>query len=210
MGVFQYTRHKFGRKDSPTWAIYAFRRTAVDNQDRYIDAAYAALNSFHKNLGFVTKPKTTFMLSRSLTELLKLEGFNLSKFVSLIHYFSLKLNPSKISPSSKKKTFTAATDPETASLVHGLILDHGTGMLVVSRAVNRSVLIFVSPVFDPIGLVAPYTVLAHLFLENIFILIGQLLDDPLPNELYRRFIEWHSSYPFLGQLTISNYYFDWG
>ena len=84
------------------------------------------------NIGFVKKPKTTFILSRSLTELLKLEGFNLTKFVSLIHYLSLKLNPSKISANSKKKVYTAATDPETASLVHGLILDHGTAMLVMS------------------------------------------------------------------------------
>ena len=44
--VFQYTRHIFGAKDSPTCANYVFRRTAVDNQDRYPDATYAVLNNF--------------------------------------------------------------------------------------------------------------------------------------------------------------------
>ena len=83
-GVFQYTRHIFGAKDSPTCANYALRRTAVDNQDRYPDAAYAVLNNFSKDdyLGSVKNPETALMLSRSLVELLKLGGFNLTKFIS--------------------------------------------------------------------------------------------------------------------------------
>ena len=34
LSVFQYTRHIFGAKDSPTGANYGLRGTAVDNQDR--------------------------------------------------------------------------------------------------------------------------------------------------------------------------------
>ena len=45
--VFQYTRHIFGAKNSPTCANYVLRRTAVDNQDRYPDAAYAVLNNLY-------------------------------------------------------------------------------------------------------------------------------------------------------------------
>ena len=47
VSVFQYARHIFGAKDSPTCANYALRRTAVDNQDRYPDAACAVLNNFY-------------------------------------------------------------------------------------------------------------------------------------------------------------------
>ena len=46
VSVFQYTRHIFGAKDFPTCANYALRRTAVDNQDRYPEAAYAVLTIF--------------------------------------------------------------------------------------------------------------------------------------------------------------------
>ena len=84
MSVFQYTRHIFGAKESPTCANYALRRTAVNNQDRYPDAAYAALNNFYMDdyLGSVKNPETTLRLSRSLVELLKLGGFNLTIFIS--------------------------------------------------------------------------------------------------------------------------------
>ena len=62
--------------------------------------------------------------------------------------------------------------------------------------------------FDSIGLVAPYTVRARLLLKDIWRLSGQQWDDPLPNELCRRFTEWYSGLPVLGQLKIPRCYFD--
>ena len=47
VSVFQYTMHIFGAKDSPTCANYALRQTAVDNQERYPDAAYVVLNNVY-------------------------------------------------------------------------------------------------------------------------------------------------------------------
>ena len=168
VSVFQYTRHIFGAKDSPTCANYALRRTAVDNQDRYPDAAYAVLNNFYldDNLGSVKNPETALMLSRSLVELLKLGGFNLTKFISNVPNLSSKLNPPKTSANISKEIITAAINPDTALHNLGLKWDHVTDTLVVSRGVNRelkdsvtqrSVLSFVSSVFDLICLVAPYT-----------------------------------------------------
>ena len=139
VSVFQYTRHIFGAKDSPTCANYALRRTAVDNQDRYPDAAYAVLNNFYMDdyLGSVKNPETALMLSRSLVELLKLGGFNLTKFISNVPNLSSKLNPLKTSANNSKEIITAAINPETASHVLGLKWNHVTDTLVVSRGVNR-------------------------------------------------------------------------
>ena len=105
VSVFQYTRHILGAKDSPTCANYALRRTAVDNQDRYPDATYAVLNIFYMDdyLGSVKNPETALMLSRSIVELLKLVGFNLTKFISNFPNLSLKLNPPKSSANNSKK-----------------------------------------------------------------------------------------------------------
>ena len=60
LNVFYYTRHIFGAKYSPTYANYAFRRTDVDNQDRYHEAAYAVLNNVYMDdyLGPVKNPET--------------------------------------------------------------------------------------------------------------------------------------------------------
>ena len=155
--------HIFGAKDSPTCANYALRRTAVDNQDRYSDAAHAVLNNFFMDdyLGSVKNPETALMINRSLVELLKLGGFNLTKFISNVPNLFSKLNPPKTSANNSKEIFTAAINPETASHVLGLKWDHVTDALVVSRGVNRelkdsvtqrSVFSFVSSVFDPIDL----------------------------------------------------------
>ena len=219
MSVFQYARHLFGEKNSPTCANYALRRTAVDNQDRYPDAAYAVLNSFYMDdyLGSVKNPETALFLSHSLVELLKLGGFNLTKLISNAPNLFLKLNPPKTSANNSKETITAAINPETASHFLGTKWDHITDTLVVSRGVNRelkdsvtqrSVLSFVSSVFDPIGLVAPYTVRARLLLKDIWRLGGKQWDDPLPNELCRRFTDWNSGFPVLGQLKIPRCCFD--
>ena len=40
--VYQYTRHIFGAKDSPTCAIYALQRTAGDDVNQYPEATKAA------------------------------------------------------------------------------------------------------------------------------------------------------------------------
>ena len=144
-------------------------------------------------------------------------GFNLTKFISNVPNLSSKLNPPKTSANNNKEIFTDAINPETASHVLGLKWDHVTDTLVVSRGVNRElkdsvtqrwVLSFVSSVFDPIGLVAPYTVRARLLLKDIWRLSGQQWDDPLPIEVCRRFTEWHSGLPVLGQLKIPRCHFD--
>ena len=192
MSVFQYTRQIFGAKDSPTCANYALRQTAVDNQDRYPKAVYAVQSKFYMDdyLGSVKNLETALTLSRSLVELLKLGGLNLTKFISNVPNLSLKLSPTKTSANNSKEILTAAINPETASHVLGLKWDHVTDTLVVSTGANRelkdsvtqrSVLSFVSSMFDPIGPVAPYTVRARLLLKDIWRLNGQQWDDLLPN-----------------------------
>ena len=66
---------------------------------------------------------------------------------------------------------------------------------------------FVSSVFDPIGLVAPYTVKARLLLKDIWRISGQKWDDDLPEEIKKLFLEWHSGPHLLGSLTIPRSYF---
>ena len=178
----------------------------MDNQDRHQEAAYAVLNNFYMDdfLGSVKNPKTALTLSHSLLELLKVGEFNFTNFFRNVPNMSLKLNPSKTSANNSKDVLTAAINPETASHVLGVKLDHVTDTLVVSRGVNRevkdsvtqrSVVSFMSSVFDHIGLVAPYTVRARLQLKDIWRLSDQQWQDPLPNQLCRRFTEWRSGLP---------------
>ena len=114
-------------------------------------------------------------ISRDLVSLLKLGGFNLTKFVSKADEITSAMNPeeSETSSSPIKETCNGA---EQSSHVLGLKWDHVKDTLVVSRGVDRpldkaitqrTVLSFVSSAFDPVGLVAPYTVRARLLLKYI-------------------------------------------
>ena len=128
-------------------------------------------------LGSVKKQESALTLTRTLVELLKLGGFNFKKLISKVSNLSLKLIPPKTSANNTKEILTAAIIPEATSHVLSLKWHHITDTLVVSRGVNRelkdsvtqrSVLSFVSSVFDPIVLVAPYTVRARLLLKDIW------------------------------------------
>ena len=84
--VYQYTRHIFGAKHSPTCANYALQRTARDNAKFYPEAAKAVLENFYMDdyLDSLESPEKTINRSKELVHLLHLGGFKLTKFVSNI------------------------------------------------------------------------------------------------------------------------------
>ena len=69
------------------------------------------------------------------------------------------------------------------------------------------VLSLVSAVYDPIGLVAPYTIQARLLLKDIWRLSCQRWDDDLPPDLVTKFLEWSKELPTLSDIAIPRAYF---
>ena len=138
-------------------------------------------------------------------------GFILTKFVS---------NADGITSVRKFEDCETASSPiteicngaEQSSYIFGLKWDHVKYTLVVSRGVDRrldkaitqrSVLSFVSSVFDPVGLVAPYTVEARPLPKDQ----GPTLGRRIAGRHIDKFLEWHSGLALLGQLTIPRCYF---
>ena len=82
--VYQNRRHIFGAKDSPTCANYALQRTARDNAKFYPEAAKAVLENFYMDdyLDSVETPEKAIIRSNKMVNLLHLDGFKLTKFVS--------------------------------------------------------------------------------------------------------------------------------
>ena len=70
------------------------------------------------------------------------------------------------------------------------------------------VLSLVSAVYDPIGLVAPYTVQARLLLEDIWRISGQQWDDDYPDNIVTKFNEWSKELPTLSGIQIPRSYFE--
>ena len=100
--------------------------------------------------------------------------------------------------------------------VLGLKWDHNNDTLVVSRGTNstitksltqRLVLSLVSSVYDPIGLVAPFTVGSRLIFKYIWRVNGQSWDDELPKDTVDRFLAWCVEMPRLAGTTIPRSYF---
>ena len=98
----------------------------------------------------------------------------------------------------------------------GLKWDHNAKTRVVSRGTNytitktstqRLVLSLVSNVYDPIGLVAPFTAGARLILKDIWRVNGQSWDEELLKETVDRFLVCCVELPRLAEITIPRSYF---
>ena len=190
------------------------QRTARDNVSQYPEAAKTVLENFYLDdyLDSAESPERALKRSKELVHLLHLGGFQLTKFVSNVPNLayridgSLQFNDPKVIASSK----------EDSLHVLGLKWDYNNDTLFVSRGTSstvsksltqRLVLSLVSKVFDPIGLVAPFTVGARLLLKDIWRVSGQHWDEELPKDTVERFLEWSVELPKLAEITIPRSYF---
>ena len=131
-----------------------------------------------------------------------MSGSKLTKFVSNVPNLADRIDGSPQSTEPK----VIVSCQEDSSHVLGLKWDHTNDTLVVSRGTScaitksltqRLVLSLVSKVFDPIGLVAPFTVGARLLLKDIWRVTGQQWDDELPQDIVQRFLVWSADLPKL-------------
>ena len=142
-------------------------------------------------LDSVESPERALNRSKKMVHLLHLGGFKLTKFVSNAPNLDDQIDGSpqftdpKIISSSK----------EESSHVLGLKWDHNNDVLVVSRGTSSTVtksfrkplvLSLMSKVFEPIGLVAPFTVGARLLPKDIWRVRWQHWDEELPKEAVER------------------------
>ena len=216
VAVYQYVRHIFGSKDSPTCANYALQQTARDNRKKFPEAAKSVENNFYMD-DYLESSATINEATKKAQDLVKMlstGGFTLTKFVSNVPNLSSRLDP-KIKLGTKTDEKLLAAEDEN-SHVFGLKWNHRFDTLVVSRGTNpdlnrpvtqRVVLSLVSAVYDPIGLVSPYTLTARLLLRDIWRLNGQQWDNNLPDEICKKFLDWAEELPTLGEITIPRCYF---
>ena len=215
VAVFEYVRHIFGSKDSPTCANYALKRTATDNQANFPDAARSVHNNFYMDDYLESSPTANEASNKAkdLVKMLALGGFKLTKFVSNVPSIPIEVDPNSDTRTTEEKEIPTA---EEFSHVLGMKWNHSTDTLVVSRGTSpntdknvtqRVVLSLVSTVYDPIGLVAPFTVKARRLLKDIWRLSGQQLDDNLPDDIVTKFLEWSKELSTLNEITIPRSYF---
>ena len=163
-------------------------------------------------LDSVESSEGALIRSTELVHLLYLGGFKLTKFVSNVPDLADRIDGSAQSTEPK----VIVSSKEESMHVLGFKWDHNNDTLVVSRGTNstitnsltqRLVLSLVSKVYDPVGLVAPFTVGAQLILKDIWRVNGQIWDDELPKDTVDRFLAWSIELPRLAEITIPRSYF---
>ena len=180
----------------------------------YPEAVKTVLENFYMDdyLCSVEFPEKAISRSKELVHLLHLVGFKLTKFVSNMPNRVDHIDGS--SQSTEPKVIVSCQ--EDSSHVLGLKWDHTNGTLVASRGTScaitkslaqRLVLSLVSKFFDPIGLVAPFTIGSRLVVKDIWRVTGQQWDDEIPQDLVHRFLVWSAELPKLENIKIPRSYF---
>ena len=217
--VYQYTRHVFGARDSPTCANYALQRTAVDNKADFPNASAVMYRDIYMDdlLHASTSADAACSLGKDLITVCSKGGFKLTKWLSNVPEVASKLNIACGNVVPVPSSGLPASFTDHAAHVLGLKWDFNADTLVVSRGTDkplasstitqRVVLGRVSSVFDPIGLIAPVTISARLLLKAIWKRVGQDWDTPLTDDFTQLFLDWLRDLPLLSAIAIPRTFF---
>ena len=210
--TMQMLVHIFGAKDSPTCANYALQRTARDNfQDFDPLTYYTAIRSFYVDdlLKSVESDAVAINLVKQLVEMLKRRGFRLCKFASN-HPAVLETLPEE--DVSTSTTLTIDTE-ENLQRALGILWDAKKDDFTFNpqfkeeKATKRGILKTTSSVFDPLGFLIPFLLLAKLLLQELWRL-GTGWDEQINDAMKVRWEKWLKSSVKLSSIRIKRLYVD--
>ena len=189
--VYQYQRHIFGAKCAPTCSNYALFRSAEENKLQFPTAALAVKRNFYMDdfFKFVESGSEALELQQQLFAMLKLAGFNLTKWISKEKKVIERIPVSERAPSVKVVKEEIVMPVERAL---GIIWDTNSDCFVykvVKRDLadtRRKILSLIASLFDPIGFLARLLVRAKILLQQVW-QFGIGWDDAPPPEFL---IEW--------------------
>ena len=212
--VYEYTRHVFGAKSSPTCANYALLQTGVDNRESHPIAAKAIKRNFYMDdfAKSVATVEEAVHVYQDVRTTLKKGGFELLKWICSNEEVTRSI-PEQDRSQAKSKTFEA--EPHTSSLL-GMQWNVDNDTLEVCRGgdkelpikiTQRVVLSFVASVFDPLGLFAPFTMRMRVLLKTIWAKSGQQWDDKIDTE-EQQFLDWVKELAELKNMPLKRRYFE--
>ena len=187
------------------------QKVATDNKDDFPQAAKAVFDSFNVDdflKSFASVDKAIEVMTK-LVEMMKRVGFNLTKFIT---------NSESVFES--KHGDIAFANPSFSDVgsvsVLGLNWDTRDDTFSVSRGVSndlpakltqQKILSSVSSVYDPLGIVAPFTNRGRLILKELWCGVGQSWDTVVPQNINDLFHEWNGEKDVIPKREISSFYF---
>ena len=208
--VYQFVRHIFGAKCSPTCSNYALLRSAEDNEMEFPIAALAVKRNFYMDDLFKSVKSTdeAMEMQQQLSEMLYLGGFHLTKWVSNEKEVIAQISELERAPSVKVVDENIIMPVERAL---GVVWDTSSDCFVfevVERNIadtRRKMLSLIASLFDPIGFLAPFLVRAKILLQQVW-QCGIGWDDVLPSELLKEWSKWQEELDGISQFRIPRFY----
>ena len=208
--VYQYVRHIFGAKCSPTCSNYALRRTARDNKDSFPLEAEVVERNFYMDDLFKSVPSLleACSLQAGLVNLLSLGGFRLTKWISNDKDL-LTAIPAELRAQSVRTIGEEGILPTERAL--GVIWDvHKDAFLFKIKPKELAdtrwkVISLTASIFDTIGFLAPFIVRAKIFLQSLWKL-RQGWDEKVPEEIQQEWSVWQNELQSLAEFSIPRFY----
>ena len=212
--VYEYTRHVFEAKNSPTCANSALHQVAKDNAKDDENLVKAVQRNFYMNdfLKSVRTPQESIKIYQKVTEILSKGVFNMTIWTTSDEEVKSQI-PEADRSTKVLKTFEA--EPQSSSIL-GLNLNVDTDNLIVCRwteqevpakITQRIVLSLVSAVFDPLGICSPFTIRMPFLVKSICAAMGQACGKELSAENSKLFSDWCSKLREISKMSINRLYF---
>ena len=210
--IFEYNRHVFGAKSSPTCANYGFQQCGRENKSKFPVAAATIDRNFY--MGDLVKSVDTTQEAiecyQQLMETLKRSDFTLKKWASNCSEVLQKI-PVEDRLEANEITLIAESSPildlEWIIDKDCLQVCRGPSKECPQDITQRVVLSFVPSVFDPMGIFAPFTMRMRILLKSIWIRFGQSWDEKSADDDEQVFLEWVTEMQTIKNISLPRNYF---
>ena len=183
---YEYQRHVFGAKSSPTCANYALKQVAINNEDEFPIAAKTIQNNFYMEdfIKSFETPEEAIKVFKQLQPFLSKHRFELKKWITNSDVVT-NATPEHLRSISNTKQVEVEPSKEGSSVLglqwtiinDSLQVCRETSKKFETPITQRKILPLVSSVFDPLGLFAPFSVHMRRLLKSIWTKNGQHWDN---------------------------------
>ena len=204
---YAMTVHLFGKNDSPCCANYALKRCAIDETSNYEEEVLNCIeNDFYMDDYLNSNESETKLLDISLAviEVLAKASFRLTKWITNNDFIYSSLSSTEL---AKRKQIES---------ILGILWDVNNDEFKINlnekdfACSKRGILSCLCSVFDPLGILIPYTLELKLLIQELWRRKINW-DDELPQDVQSRWVEWKKQSSLLSSISINRYYgFDIG
>lgn len=209
---YRMTVHLFGGTWSPSCCNFVLRHTARENQDSFSTTSVQCISrDFYVDDLLMSVPceDDAIAVMTDLKKLLLQGGFKLTKWISNSRHVIAEIPEDDRAKDVKGLDLNQQALPVERALGVSWDVDKDAFMFKINRLdkplTRRGLLSAVSSIYDPIGFLAPFTITAKKYIQDLTRLkIGW--DEPLPIDVLNKWTDWVSSLPKISEMIIPRCY----